>query len=275
MRSACSWKNTFFNGGKMKHIFAVSAYKDSPYLEACIRSLLSQSVRSDILIATSTPSEYISSIAEKYGIPLLIREGRPGIAEDWNFAYDHAQADLVTIAHQDDMYARDYTKNLLEAKRRYPDMSLFTSASMTVREGRLKKLGEVELIKRMLRLPLSFPCLNHLHCIKRLSISLGNPIICPSCAYDKKLCGSGIFSPAYSFVLDWELLWRLAKKRGRWICVERPLILYRVHQGAATKQSIVSRVRQEEESCMFDRLLPRPLSALIKLLYRRSYGAYS
>lgn len=275
MRSVCSWKNIFFNGGKMKHIFAVSAYKDSPYLEACIRSLLLQSVPSEILIATSTPSEYISSIAEKYSIPLLIREGKPGIAEDWNFAYDHADADLVTIAHQDDMYAKTYTENLLKAKKRYPDMSVFTSASITVKEGSLKKLGEVEFVKRVLRLPLSLPFFNHLRLIKRLSICLGNPIICPSCAYDKRLCGKSIFSSAYSFVLDWELLLRLAEKKGRWICVEKPLILYRVHPEAATKQSIINRTRQEEESAMFDRLLPLPLAMLVKLLYRRSYGAYS
>ena len=52
-----------------EHTFAVCAYKESPYLEECIESLKGQSVRSNILIATSTPNEYIKNIAEKNNIP--------------------------------------------------------------------------------------------------------------------------------------------------------------------------------------------------------------
>ena len=40
-----------------KHTFAVCAYKESPYLEACIQSLLDQTVRTDIIVATSTPNK--------------------------------------------------------------------------------------------------------------------------------------------------------------------------------------------------------------------------
>lgn len=259
----------------MKHVFAVSAYKDSPYLSACIKSLKAQSVPSKIIICTSTPSEYISSIGKKYGIEVLIRKGKPDIAEDWNFAYRSADADLVTIAHQDDMYTKEYAKTVLHTKKKYPDMSLFISASMTVKNKRLKAAGEVELVKRILRLPLTIPELNHLSFIKKLSILFGNPIICPSCTYDKRMCGEEIFRSGYHFVLDWEFLIRLAKKEGRWICIEKPLILYRVHEGAATKRCILNHDREREESEMFDCLLPKPLSKLIKLLYRRSYGAYS
>ena len=37
------------------HTFVICAYGESPYLEACIRSLLSQTEKSRILCATSTP----------------------------------------------------------------------------------------------------------------------------------------------------------------------------------------------------------------------------
>ena len=42
------------------HTFAICAYKESPYLEECIQSLMNQTVKSDILIATATPSKYMS-----------------------------------------------------------------------------------------------------------------------------------------------------------------------------------------------------------------------
>ena len=51
------------------HTFAICAYKESPYLEECIKSLKNQTIKSNILIATSTPNDYIKGIADKYAIP--------------------------------------------------------------------------------------------------------------------------------------------------------------------------------------------------------------
>ncbi len=68
---------------KLCHTFAILAYKESPYLEECIQSVLGQSVKSAVYISTSTPSPYISGLAEKYGLPLYINEKEPGI---WQFA---------------------------------------------------------------------------------------------------------------------------------------------------------------------------------------------
>ena len=41
------------------HTFAICAYKESPYLEECIKSLKNQTIKSNILIATSTPKELL------------------------------------------------------------------------------------------------------------------------------------------------------------------------------------------------------------------------
>ena len=48
------------------HTFVVCAYKESEYLKECIESLLAQTVKSRIVIATSTPNEHIRSIAGRY-----------------------------------------------------------------------------------------------------------------------------------------------------------------------------------------------------------------
>lgn len=57
------------------HTFAICAYKESPYLEECIKSLKNQTIKSNILIATSTPNELYKGIADKYAIPYYINEG--------------------------------------------------------------------------------------------------------------------------------------------------------------------------------------------------------
>ena len=47
------------------HMFVVCAYKESPYLESCIKSVLNQSVKTKVAISTGTPNDYIRKIAEK------------------------------------------------------------------------------------------------------------------------------------------------------------------------------------------------------------------
>ena len=107
------------------HTFAICAYKESPYLEACIRSLKGQTVPSEIICTTSTPSLYLSELMEKYHIPLYVREGESDIQADWNFAIEKAKGTFVTIAHQDDLYGRRYVEELKKSFRRWPDMTLF------------------------------------------------------------------------------------------------------------------------------------------------------
>ena len=49
-----------------QHTFVVCVYKESRYLEECIESLLAQTVKSKIVMVTSTPNNFVNKIAEKY-----------------------------------------------------------------------------------------------------------------------------------------------------------------------------------------------------------------
>ena len=42
-----------------KHVYAIPAYGDSPYLESCIKSLKEQKVASPVILCTSTPSPFL------------------------------------------------------------------------------------------------------------------------------------------------------------------------------------------------------------------------
>lgn len=263
----------------MKHTFVICAYKESQFLEDCIRSLRAQIVKSDIKIATSTPNEYIYNIAKKYNIEVFVNnleksEEISNIGNDWQFAYNIAETELVTIAHQDDIYLKNYTRDLLKYKKKYPDMILFTTSSITLKNGKIKMLGKVEIIKKILRLPIRCNELNSLSIVKRLAITFGNPIIAPSCAYDKRLCPKDLFLSKFQFALDWECLLRLAQMEGRFVMSETPGICYRIHDEATTKKSIMDNSRQREESIMFDKLLPKPIASIYKKLYQNSYKAY-
>ena len=121
----------------MTHTFAVCAYGDSPYLDNCLRSLVRQPGNPEIICCTSTPSHYIEETVWKYGIPLHVRDGESNIQDDWNFAYETAKGDLVTLAHQDDMYHKDYETALQKRAGEYPDMTVFFTDYATVKGTRL------------------------------------------------------------------------------------------------------------------------------------------
>ena len=74
---------------KYKHVFSICAYGDSPYLEACIRSLKEQTVPSHIILCTSTPSSYIDRLAWRYGFP--------GVCAPWGEQYNGDTGILLII----------------------------------------------------------------------------------------------------------------------------------------------------------------------------------
>ena len=53
------------------HTFVVLAYKQSQFLETCIKSVLNQSYKSQVIIATSTPNPYIYDLANKYHLDVI------------------------------------------------------------------------------------------------------------------------------------------------------------------------------------------------------------
>ncbi len=50
-------------------------------------------------MVTSTPKDCISSLAEKYSIPLFVNDDEGGITQDWNFGLSKVNTKLATIAH--------------------------------------------------------------------------------------------------------------------------------------------------------------------------------
>ena len=257
-----------------KHVYAIPAYGDSPYLESCIKSLKEQKVASPVIMCTSTPSPFLGAMAEKYDLPYYIREGKSNIRDDWNYAYSMADAEFVTIAHQDDMYGRNYVRTLAEYIRRFDDISVFTTDYVTVRQHNIQFCEQLTLVKKVLRLPLRIPYLNHLRPVKLASLLFGNSICCPACTYHKEMLGAPLFHSSCRFALDWDTLIDLAMRPGRFICVEEPLVFHRLHKDAATNACMKDSRRYEEERAMFRRLWPKPAAEFLMGFYKKAYTSY-
>jgi len=262
----------------MKHCFAISAYGESPYLEECIRSVTGQSFPTRVIICTSTPNELIRELAEKYALPLFTREGASSLHADWNFAVETAVretgAELVTVTHQDDVYHRDYAKALRAAWQMYPDLSVFCTRYRTINAKGELIPGQAESVKRFMRLPLRMRKLANRSLIKRSAVQFGNAIGCPTCTYAVQKTGLPLFQNEYHFVIDWDTLLRLSRLPGRFVCLEKELLDYRIHDQAETRKNIQNHVREQEESAMYEKMWPRPIPRILMHFYKKAYQAY-
>ena len=254
-----------------KHTFAICAYQESEYLEDCIKSLLRQTVATNYLIATSTPNKHIQSLAKKYKIPYYVRKGKPDIQDDWNFAYNQSKTELVTIAHQDDIYEPDYASCILS---NYDKNILMYNTDYTPYKDGSDSVDSNSIIKRVLKLFTRFKFFARFRFFKVMSLAFGNSINCPSVTYNKKMLGKTIFTSDLKFGLDWDTFLKIARKKGISLYIPRKLVKYRIHDGATTKKFIMDNKRQEEDLAMFCKIWPKWIAKLIMKVYIKSYDTY-
>ena len=256
---------------KEKHTFAICAYKESQYLEECIKSVKNQSTPSNYLIATSTDCEYIKNLAIKYDIEYIVKDGESDIQDDWEFAYNSAKTELVTIAHQDDVYSEKYLEKILD--------NYDINGNMYIVDYNPFKNGKVvedknSKIKEILKICLRSKVLSNIKFFKVSSLALGNSINCPSVVYNKSRLKDDVFKSELKFALDWDIFQNIARKPGRMVYVNERLINYRIHDEATTKQFIVDNRRLTEDTIMFNKFWPKWITKLIMKFYVKSYDIY-
>jgi len=258
-----------------EHTFVILAYRQSAYLEACIESLLGQTMKSRVIMATATPSAWLSGIGDRYGIPIFVRQGAHQMADDWNFALSAGGAGLVTLAHQDDLYHQTYTERILQAAGKYPDtLIIFTDNALMIDGRRVDRTLNLT-IQRMLLWPFCLKQHIRSQWVRRLTLSFGNPICCPSVTYYKRnLDQNGPvfqFDRSYPNNLDWEAWIRLARQKGAFVYVRERLMTHRFHQDSETSASLAGERRRVDDRRIFNLLWPRPVAAVISRLYALAY----
>ena len=254
--------------GAEDHTWVICAYRESPYLEECIRSLLGQGVKSGIRIATSTPCAYIAALAEKYGLEVFVNRGKSGISGDWNFALGTAETELVTIAHQDDTYEPEYTQEMLSRLNRAKNPILYCTNYGELRDGKKTESNRLLRIKRILMLPTRlFPGQKF---ARRMSLALGNAICCPSVTYLKSVTGENPFQDTYKSNLDWELTEKLSRRKGCFVYNPRIRMHHRIHGGSTTTEIIGDSLRTKEDFEMMKKFWPEGIARRLSRVYAAS-----
>ena len=258
---------------KMTHTFVVCAYKESEFLEENVKSLINQTLKTNIIMTTSTPNKHIEKIAKKYHIKLYVKKTKSDICDDWNFGYNLAKTDLVTIAHQDDVYEPNYAETVINLFENYPDATISYSDYYALKHGQ-KTSDRNKKKKKILKFPLRSRFLAKFRFFKVSSLAFGNSINCPSVTYHKKKIGENVFTSKLKFGLDWDTFLKLARQKGRFLYIPKRLISYRIHEEATTKQFILDHRRVTEDKIMFDKVWPHWITNLIMKFYVKSYDTY-
>lgn len=256
------------------HTFSICAYKKSEFLEECIISLKNQTVKSNIIMCTSTRNSYIEDLARKYEIPLFVREGKSNIKDDWNFAYNSANTTWVTLAHQDDKYDEHYEEEFQNCIKENADSIAFLTDYKPIKNGIVGNRDINSKIRRFLRSPLKIRLFSNTSFWKRNILSLGNTICCPSVSYNKNILGDSFFTSSLSFNIDWDTFLKFSRIKGRLAYVDKPLTFYRIHNSSTSKEFILNNNRVSEDFIMFRKFWPAFLTKFLMIFYKKAYKTY-
>lgn len=249
-----------------KHTFAIAAYKESPYLETAIKSVMSQTVKSDVYIVTGTPNGFIDSLAQAYNISVIINAAKDAqtAAGNWNFALKNAKTDFVTIVHQDDFYEPTYTEKILKKTEGKDPIIIFPEYFEVRNEKRVYK-NKILKVKRMMNI--GFRLFPRSKFIRKRLLSLGNPICCPAVAFSKKAYTDFEFDDSFiGGCFDWDAWIRLSELDGDFLYVKEPLVGHRIHDETLTSHSIANNERGDDELVIFKKMWP---DWIAKVLYKK------
>ena len=257
---------------KVKHTFVVLAYKESKYLERCIKSVKNQDYASDVVIATSTPNEFIYSLAEKYNVEVKVNpEPGKGIGYDFDFAERCVDSTIVTIAHQDDIYDNDYSAEIVKAYQKDPRAIIIFSDYYEIRNQEKVYANTNLKIKRILLIPLRIPGIKKTYMAKRMVLALGNSICCPAVSFVKhNINRESIFASHMKCNVDWLGWERLSREKGYFIFVNKYLMGHRIHEDSTTTDIIKDNIRTIEDREMFSKFWPQCIVNILNRFYIKS-----
>lgn len=250
------------------HTFVICAYGDSPFLEECILSLKNQTVKSTIILYTSTPSEHIEHLCQEYSIPYYVKQGG-GIGIDWNNALSFANTRFVTIAHQDDLYKVNYAEKILSEFHRDSKHAIVYSDYVEYRDGREIEANTNLKIKTLMLNVLSwFP--NWMFWRNRI-LAFGNAICCPAVTYDMDKLNGFQFETKMRTNLDWYAWYDISSHyRGSFGYVSDKLMCHRIHQDSETSNTIRDNVRTKEDMEMYRLFWPEFMVKILIYFYEKS-----
>lgn len=254
-----------------QHAFVVAAYGQSPFLDGCLATLAAQTVASRVVIATSTPSPFITAAATRFGAELQVNPRREGIGADWNFGLAATSARYVTLAHQDDTYRPTFLERTLDLFARHPEGAVSFTGYDEVDDEGLATSSKISRVKHLIETVTLGGGEVFRGGRLRPFLAFGNPLPCSSVTFDRSRLADFRFSLDHQSNLDWDAWLRLVDRGETFLRSRERLVGRRHNPLTATSALIASGRRRQEDLEMFRRIWPRPIADAIAWLYRAGY----
>ena len=256
---------------KAVHTYVVLAYKESPYLEECVRSVLNQKYKSDVVVATSTPNAYIEGIAKKYNLEVFVRPKKDrgqGAASDFNYALTVAKTKLATIVNHDEVYDYEYSSEVVKYYESHKDTSIIFTKYYDIKDNKAVYASLNFTIKSLLLVPLNISKKNVF--IKRLSLRFGNPVGCPATTFVQGHYEQPVFAPDLTVAFDYWAWEKLSRQPYAFGYIKKPLMGHRIHPGSITSGALNDNTRTREDILVFSKFWPKPIAVLLAKVYKLS-----
>lgn len=262
---------------KFEHTWVITAHGKSAYLEECIQSIKNQTVPSKIIMSTATDNDLIRSLSEKYEIPVYVKGEPDEVRDNWNFAYNLAQGNWVTLAHQDDLYEPAYVAELQKTVEGQDDASIFFTDYQPFGNDSKQAIANRD-IQTWIKYPLTNRWIARRKWARCLVLAVGNSICCPTVSFHKTLLGTDLFkthpSKDIHENLDWEMWITLAKRNHAFAYNPAKLVHYRLHNAQASSQYMKSQQRSAEDYECFRLLWPDWIARILVRIYAKAYDVY-
>ena len=227
---------------------AIPCHNGAAHLEPMVRSWLQQS-RQDfelLLVDDASTDASVELVCRTAGdrVRIVRNQERRGLAANFAHAASLVKTPFFCLAHQDDLYERDYLQRLLAALEAEPDAAV-AHCSATASDGDGNEItAAAERFKNGLARQAVGATRSELYGL----LWRGNFVCCPSVLFRTAAYRAvGGFDTRLSFALDWELWFRMVRTGHRFTTVTTPLVRYRRHADNATRSATRSLRRFEEE----------------------------
>lgn len=251
------------------HSFVVLAYNESPYLEECIKSVLNQSIKTNVVIATTTDNKYIRALAKKYNLNVILGK-HTTIGGDFDFARLAVNSKLVTIAHQDDIYDKTYAETIVKTYEKSKKASIIFTDYYEIRNNKKVYKNKNLNTKRILLFPLRIKFLGRFKFFKRLSICFGNSICCPAVTFVNDNCPKKVYTSEYKSNCDWFAWEMLSKISNDFVYIPIKLMGHRIDESSTTTDIINNGIRTKEDLKILKKFWPSLIANIINKIYKKS-----
>lgn len=211
------------------HTFVILAYLENDNLEECIKSVLNQTIKSNVIIATSTKNDFIIDLASEYGLGVMVNDSPSNKGRDYNYALNTFDTKLVTIAHQDDIYDRNYVKEILKSYEQNKDASIiFTDHYEILKDKKIKDNFKKKITKLLLK-PLKYKRLQNKKYFKNLVLKYKQCFCTSSVTYVKNNINKEFFVTDLTYNNDWLSFINLARDESKFVYINKKLVGKRVN----------------------------------------------